>query len=242
GGERGQRPAAQHQVHLLRRAPAAGQVAVQPAHPGLGRPGFARQGVHLPAVPHQARHQRTPDLAAGAEHQRPPRRQPAQRRGFRRVKGGRGHPRKDSVAAEGAPRRLNSGAAPARAAAVPRTGFLMLNLLLALPFAAALAIALAPGVSRRTIAWMAAAAPLLGLALLAGHTPGVMGGQVPASSMDWLPQAGLAFSLRLDGLAWMFASLVLGIGALVVLYAHYYLSEDDSARRFFGYLLLFMGS
>ncbi|TWT16902.1 monovalent cation/H+ antiporter subunit A [Luteimonas wenzhouensis] len=118
----------------------------------------------------------------------------------------------------------------------------MLNLLLALPFAAALAIALAPGASRRTTAWMAAAAPLLGLALLAGHTPGVMDGQVPGSSVEWLPQAGLALSLRLDGLAWMFAGLVLGIGALIVLYAYYYLSEEDSARRFFGYLLLFMGA
>jgi multicomponent K+:H+ antiporter subunit A len=118
----------------------------------------------------------------------------------------------------------------------------MLKLLLALPFAAALAIALAPGASRRTIAWMAAAAPLLGLALLAGHTPGVMDGQVPGSSLGWLPQAGLALSLRLDGLAWMFAGLVLGIGALIVLYASYYLSEEDSARRFFGYLMLFMGA
>src|SRR5690606_7525263 len=74
----------------------------------------------------------------------------------------------------------------------PPAGLLMLNLLLALPFAAALAIALAPGPSRRTTAWMAAAAPLLGLALLAGHTPGVMDGQVPGSSVEWLPQAGLA--------------------------------------------------
>jgi multicomponent K+:H+ antiporter subunit A len=89
---------------------------------------------------------------------------------------------------------------------------------------------------------MAAAAPLLGLALLAGHTPGVMDGQVPGSSLGWLPQAGLALSLRLDGLAWMFAGLVLGIGALIVLYASYYLSEEDSARRFFGYLMLFMGA
>src|SRR5690606_20787076 len=132
------------------------------------------------------------------------------------------------------------GACASRRPAHP--GFPMLNLLLALPFAAALAIALAPGASRRTVAWMAAAAPLLGLGLLAWLTPAVMGGQVPASSLDWLPQAGLAFSLRLDGLAWMFAGLVLGIGALIVLYAHYYLSEDDSARRFFGYLLLFMGA
>ena len=50
------------------------------------------------------------------------------------------------------------------------------------------------------------------------------------------------FTLRPDGLAWMFAGLVLGIGALVVLYARYYLSQQDNAHRFYCYLLLFMGA
>jgi len=118
----------------------------------------------------------------------------------------------------------------------------MLTLLLALPFAAALIIALARGASRRTIAWLAAAAPLLGLAVLAGLTPAVMAGGVLQSSVPWIAQAGLLLTLRLDGLAWMFAGLVLGIGALVVMYARYYLSEKDSSPRFFGYLLLFMGA
>ncbi|MCR6663364.1 MAG: monovalent cation/H+ antiporter subunit A [Luteimonas sp.] len=118
----------------------------------------------------------------------------------------------------------------------------MLTLLLALPFLAALVIAVARGASRRTIAWLAAAAPLLGLALLAWLTPSILDGTVPQVSFPWIPQAGLAFTLRIDGLAWMFAGLILGIGALVVLYAHYYLSEEDSAPRFFSYLLLFMGA
>ena len=58
----------------------------------------------------------------------------------------------------------------------------------------------------------------------------------------WIPQIGLDMALRLDGLAWMFASMVLGIGALVVMYAHYYLSPRDSATRFYACLLLFMGA
>ncbi|MBP6797746.1 MAG: monovalent cation/H+ antiporter subunit A [Luteimonas sp.] len=118
----------------------------------------------------------------------------------------------------------------------------MLTLLLALPFAAALIVALARGASRRTIAWLAAAAPLFGLAVLAWLTPAVMAGRVLESSRPWIAQAGLLFTLRLDGLAWMFAGLVLGIGALVVMYARYYLSARDSSPRFFGYLLLFMGA
>ncbi|MCW4455614.1 monovalent cation/H+ antiporter subunit A [Flavobacterium sp. MXW15] len=116
------------------------------------------------------------------------------------------------------------------------------EILLALPFLMAAAIALPLHLPRSAIAWIAAAAPLLGLAVLALMAPAVFAGDVVRSSHDWLPQIGLAFSLRLDGLAWMFALLVLGIGALVVMYAHYYLSAQDSARRFFCYLLLFMGA
>jgi hypothetical protein len=46
----------------------------------------------------------------------------------------------------------------------------------------------------------------------------------------------------MDGFAWMFSMLVLGIGALVVLYARYYMSPADPVPRFFSFLLAFMGS
>ncbi|MGB3393046.1 MAG: monovalent cation/H+ antiporter subunit A [Stenotrophomonas sp.] len=118
----------------------------------------------------------------------------------------------------------------------------VLPLLLALPFLMAALIALHGRLSRGAGAWLAAAAPLLGLLLLAVMTPTVLDGAVPRAGWPWLPQIGLEFSLRLDGLAWLFAGLVLGIGVLVVLYAHYYLSAQDSTRRFYSYLLLFMGS
>jgi NADH:ubiquinone oxidoreductase subunit 5 (chain L)/Multisubunit Na+/H+ antiporter, MnhA subunit len=118
----------------------------------------------------------------------------------------------------------------------------MLILLLALPFLVALAVALSRGASRRGAAWLAVSAPLLGLVLLAQLTPAVTGGEVPREVLPWIPQAGLLFDLRLDGLAWMFAGLVLGIGALIVVYARYYLPEEDSPQRFFAYLLLFMGA
>ncbi|WP_312684957.1 monovalent cation/H+ antiporter subunit A [Stenotrophomonas chelatiphaga] len=117
-----------------------------------------------------------------------------------------------------------------------------LILLLALPFILAVAVAAFSRSSRSTAAWLAAAAPLAGLTILATLTPAVLEGEVLRSSGQWLPQIGLDFTLRLDGLAWMFAGMVLGIGALVVLYAHYYLSPQDNAHRFFCYLLLFMGA
>ncbi len=34
-------------------------------------------------------------------------------------------------------------------------------------------------------------------------------------TMEWVPELGLAFSLRMDGFAWMFAVLITGIGFLV---------------------------
>lgn len=118
----------------------------------------------------------------------------------------------------------------------------MLELLLALPFVLAMVVAVLRDVPRAATAWLAASAPLLGLAILAWHGPAVMSGDIPQVTRDWIPQAGLLFDLRLDGLAWMFAGLVLGIGALVVMYARYYLSSQDCAPRFFAYLLLFMGA
>src|SRR3970282_786960 len=53
---------------------------------------------------------------------------------------------------------------------------------------------------------------------------------------------GRALSRRLDALAGMFALMVLGIGGLVVMYAHYYLGPREDVPKFSAYLLLFMGA
>jgi len=58
----------------------------------------------------------------------------------------------------------------------------------------------------------------------------------------WLEQAGFDICLRFDGLAAMFVLLILGMGLLIILYAHYYLSAREPAGRFYGLLLLFMGA
>ena len=46
----------------------------------------------------------------------------------------------------------------------------------------------------------------------------------------------------MDGFAWLFALLVAFIGALVVLYARYYMSPQDPVPRFFSFLMAFMGA
>ena len=90
----------------------------------------------------------------------------------------------------------------------------------------------------------AAAGGVAGIAavLLGLQAPAVASGEVVAFSIPWVPVIGLDFALRLDGLSLLFAGLIVGIGLLVILYAHYYLSDEDRDGRFFAYLLLFMGA
>jgi len=110
------------------------------------------------------------------------------------------------------------------------------------PFAGAALVALASRYGRSHSAWAAGVVTLTALALLApsAHLPFV--GEMLIQQRDWMPALGLNLSFRLDGLALLFAGLILGIGLLIVLYARYYLSERDSMGRFYSYLMLFMGS
>ena len=78
--------------------------------------------------------------------------------------------------------------------------------------------------------------------LLAVVARDVVAGGTVLVSFPWAPAIGLDFALRLDGLSLLFAGLITGIGLLVILYAHYYLSDEDRDGRFFAYLLFFMGS
>ena len=117
-----------------------------------------------------------------------------------------------------------------------------LALLALLPWLGALLVAGLPAGARRGAAVVAGAVALAALGLVASLAPAVFAGQVPRWSVAWLPALGLDLGLRLDGLAWLFALLITGIGALVVLYAAWYLDPRDPARRFFTFLLLFMGA
>jgi len=72
--------------------------------------------------------------------------------------------------------------------------------------------------------------------------PAVANGEILRANLQWLPQFGLEFALRMDGFAWLFSVLISGIGFLVVVYARYYMSEDDPVPRFFSFLLAFMGA
>lgn len=82
----------------------------------------------------------------------------------------------------------------------------------------------------------------LSLALLVPLFSLALSGEAVIAHYDWLPAFGFNLAFRLDGLGMLFAILILGIGMLVVLYAYYYLPDDDKLGRFFAQLLLFMSA
>jgi multicomponent K+:H+ antiporter subunit A len=117
-----------------------------------------------------------------------------------------------------------------------------LYLVLILPFVGALSAALLRATARNVEAWLAAAVAISCATILGSYYPDMVAGRVVQVAVDWLPKYGLTFGLRLDGFAWMFAMMVTVIGALVVVYARYYMSPADPVPRFFSFLLAFMGS
>jgi len=72
--------------------------------------------------------------------------------------------------------------------------------------------------------------------------PAVVAGEALVQSVPFVPGLELNLAMRLDGLALLFALLVTGVGALVVLYAAGYMAHYVEAGRFFFALILFMGS
>ncbi|TXL63876.1 monovalent cation/H+ antiporter subunit A [Zeimonas arvi] len=119
---------------------------------------------------------------------------------------------------------------------------MLLASLVLLPFIGSIVAALLPQDARNRESWLAIAVAVCGLAIALALLPEVSRGEVLREEFAWLPAQGLSFVLRVDGLAWVFALLVLAIGLLVVLYARYYMSPEDPVPRFFSFLLAFMGS
>ena len=111
-----------------------------------------------------------------------------------------------------------------------------------LPFAAAPFAAWATRYNRLASAWIAGLTTLLTLAILFPSMQFIFAGETLIQQWSWLPSIGFNLAFRLDGLALLFALLILLIGLLIIFYARYYLSAKDSMGRFYAYMLMFMGS
>src|SRR3954471_3233787 len=117
-----------------------------------------------------------------------------------------------------------------------------LALLVALPFIGSVVAAFLPTNARNIESTWAGLVTLAGLVPLMMMFPEVRDGGVIRQHIAWLPGLGLDIVIRMDGFAWMFAMLVLGIGLLVVAYSRYYMSPADPVPRFYSFFLGFMGA
>jgi len=82
--------------------------------------------------------------------------------------------------------------------------------------------------------------PVTALLITISLAPAVFSGEVIRQTISWIPLLGIDIAFRLDGLALLFVFMILGIGILVIFYARYYLSSNDSMPKLYAYLMLFM--
>ncbi|NLA88500.1 MAG: monovalent cation/H+ antiporter subunit A, partial [Alcaligenaceae bacterium] len=111
-----------------------------------------------------------------------------------------------------------------------------------LPFISSFIAALLPQDSRNREAWLSALTGLTCFVLVVMQTPLIMTGTVIEERYDWIPSLDLSFTFRMDGFAYIFALLVSGMGALISLYARYYMDPADPRPRFYAFFQIFMGA
>jgi multicomponent Na+:H+ antiporter subunit A len=97
-------------------------------------------------------------------------------------------------------------------------------------------------VLRDATGWVLAALPATLFAVFAAQAGAVGAGTTLYERYPWVPAMGADITLRLDGLSLLFALLITGIGALVLIYAGGYLKGDEHLGRLYAFLLLFMAS
>ena len=95
---------------------------------------------------------------------------------------------------------------------------------------------------RRGVGWLLALVPAALFVGFLGFYGTIEAGRTVTERLAWAPSLGVAFTLRLDGFAFLFCLLVTGVGALVVIYADAYLVERPASERarFLALILFFM--
>ncbi|MCO7244783.1 monovalent cation/H+ antiporter subunit A [Halomonas sp. Mc5H-6] len=96
--------------------------------------------------------------------------------------------------------------------------------------------------SRMACSLATALLPAIALLLTLMQIPALLDGETLRFAVGWLPELNLELALRLDGLSLLFNILIMGIGLLILLYAHFYLASDEPVGRFYAFMMLFMAS
>ena len=102
------------------------------------------------------------------------------------------------------------------------------------------ALAVAAAAPARRAAPIGAAAAAAGFVLYLATLPDVVDGLRPSAPLLSVPNLGIGGGLALDGLSILFALLITGIGALVLLYSGRYLHGDPRRKPLAIMLLAFM--
>lgn len=97
-------------------------------------------------------------------------------------------------------------------------------------------------VARGATGWILALLPAGLTVYFATLFPLLAGGEPIVVHREWVPSLGVGLTFYLDGLSLLFALLVSGIGALVVIYAGGYLKGQPRLPRFYTLVLMFMAS
>lgn len=107
---------------------------------------------------------------------------------------------------------------------------------------AALAPLIVRALPQRFVGWVISLLPLGLLVYFASFIPAVARGETFNPRFAWAPSLNVYLSFYLDGLSLLFAVLISGIGAFIMIYAGGYLAGHKHLGRFYLYILLFMGS
>ena len=116
------------------------------------------------------------------------------------------------------------------------SGFLLVSLIL---FPLLGSLVSWPARLRQRIAPAYTLVPILQLLIVVSLWTTVQEGNRLLLAWPWLPGLGLNLSLALDGLSWLFAGLISGVGVLVFAYAAAYMHDDPTLPRLYRLLLLF---
>jgi multicomponent Na+:H+ antiporter subunit A len=103
----------------------------------------------------------------------------------------------------------------------------------------------APFLYRSNRKWSGRVIALVPLGLMlyfASLVPQIASGAPLQVSLPWVPALGINLSFYADGLSILFALIISGIGAFVILYASRYLEKHRALGRFYTIILVFMAS
>src|SRR5690349_13955295 len=109
-------------------------------------------------------------------------------------------------------------------------------------FILALAAPVMHRLAGRAAGWTLALLPLAMTLYFASLLGTIASGETLRVRHDWVPALGVDLSFRLDGLSLLFALLISGVGALVLVYAGGYLAGHPQLGRLYAFLLMFMAS